>query len=359
MFTRPLAAFLLVPALLTALTGAAEGGQKFKTLLDLKGKWKLEVGDDPRWADPAFPDMDWVLVSVPAMWETQGFPGYDGYGWYRKTFTAPADWANKRLYLDLGKVDDVDEVYLNGQFIGFNGSFPPEYETAYGNPRHYPIPPGILRPGAENLLAVRVYDSEMGGGIVHGPLQIVEDVFPLLTDQSLEGKWKFMKGDNPDWSAPEFNDRGWQTVRVPAFWETQGYRNYDGYGWYRLKFRASDALQNEHLILFLGKIDDFDEVYLNGQRIGRTGRFESSGDVNGADDAYQWWRAYTIPNGLLKFGADNTIAVRVYDKYMHGGIYEGPVGLVNRERYMKWESKYGKAEKQMNPWGKWLESLFN
>jgi len=215
----------------------------------------------------------------------------------------------------------------------------------------------VINAGSQNVLAVRVYDSEMGGGIVNGPLQILEDVYPLLPDQSLEGKWRFMEGDNMDWSQPDFNDRGWDLVQVPSFWETQGHRGYDGFGWYRLKFRPSEELKDEHLIMFLGKIDDFDEVYLNGQRIGKNGRFNGPVEATGADDAYRSWRAYTIPSGLLKFQADNVIAVRVYDKYMHGGIYEGPVGLVNRAKYMKWESTSGKIEKQNNPW-RFLEWLF-
>ena len=347
---RTLTSLLLVPVVFQLLTGTADGGQKTKTLLDLRGRWKFELGDDPRYAERTFSDKDWASVSVPAKWETQGFPGYDGYGWYRRTFDAPADWAQKRLYLNLGHIDDVDEVYLNGRFIGFNGSFPPHYETAYGNTRHYAIPPGTIIPGGQNVIAVRVYDSEMGGGIVQGPLQIQEDTYPMIPAQSLEGKWKFTRGDDLAWAQPEFNDKGWQAVEVPSYWETQGFRNYDGYGWYRLRFRPSDALKDQHLILFMGKIDDFDEVYLNGERIGKTGRFDDPDGPGGSNTLYRDWRAYTIPAGLLKFRADNVIAVRVFDVYMHGGIYEGPLGLVRREYYMKWESTSGKAEKDKNPW---------
>ncbi|MBP1657698.1 MAG: hypothetical protein H6Q31_2299 [Bacteroidetes bacterium] len=198
----------------------------------------------------------------------------------------------------------------------------------------------------------------MGGGIVQGPLQIQEDTTPLVLAQSLEGKWKFTKGDDLAWAQPGFNDKGWQAVEVPSFWETQGFKHYDGYGWYRLRFRPSDALKDQHLILFMGKIDDFDEVYLNGERIGKTGRFDDSAEPSGSNILYRNWRAYTIPAGLLKFRADNVIAVRVYDMFMHGGIYEGPVGLVRREDYMKWESASAKEEKQKNPW-RFFEWFFN
>jgi sialate O-acetylesterase len=354
---KRLSTVLLVPVLLSLLTGTPALGGDLKKLLDLRGNWKFEVGDDLRWAEPSFSDKDWVSVSVPATWETQGFPGYDGYGWYRRALTVPADWTKKRLFLQLGRIDDIDEVYLNGRFIGFNGSFPPNYETAYGNTRLYPIPPGVLIPGGKNVLAVRVYDSEMGGGIVQGPLTIAEDPSALIPDQSLEGKWKFKTGDDLGWALPGVDEKEWETAAVPSFWETQGHRGYDGVGWYRLKFRPSDNLKDKHLIMFLGKIDDLDEVYLNGQRIGKTGKFTGLNQAEGDDDLYRLWRAYTIPSGLLRLGAENVLAVRIFDKFMHGGIYEGPIGIVIREKYMQWDSKSTQSEKKKNPW-RMLEWLF-
>ncbi|MBP1691710.1 MAG: hypothetical protein H6Q32_1062, partial [Bacteroidetes bacterium] len=74
---------LLLPAILLFLAGTATFGQDLRTVLDLRGRWKFEVGDDPRWAEPSFSDKDWASLVVPSQWETQGFPGYDGYAWYR------------------------------------------------------------------------------------------------------------------------------------------------------------------------------------------------------------------------------------------------------------------------------------
>ena len=51
------------------------------------------------------------------------------------------------LYLVLGRIDDADEVYLNGKLIGKSGNFPPEYITAYNKVRRYNIPQGILKNG--------------------------------------------------------------------------------------------------------------------------------------------------------------------------------------------------------------------
>ncbi len=55
---------------------------------------------------------------MPANWESQGYPTYDGYAWYRKKFYFPEEYGNQDLYLILGRIDDIDVTYLNGHKIG-------------------------------------------------------------------------------------------------------------------------------------------------------------------------------------------------------------------------------------------------
>lgn len=342
---------------LAGLAAVEVSAQDLKSLLDLRGRWAFEVGDNGAWAKPDFDDRNWTQVVVPAAWENQGFPGYDGFAWYRKWFTMPADWKGKRLFLDLGYVDDADEVYVNGYFVAFTGQLPPDYVSMYNAPRRYAIPPYVLKPGGDNLIAVRVFDSEMPGGITHGNVRLLEDRNALAVNQSLEGVWKLRSGDDLSWKESSIDERQWLPAQVPSFWETQGLKGYDGMAWYRRTFTVDPKLENEHLILFLGKIDDFDEVYLNGQRIGRSGNFRSTGSADGAGDQYRQWRAYTIPAGLLQKGS-NTLAVRVFDKYFHAGIYDGPVGLVTRDAYLNWQVRQPKEFRPSNPW-RFLEWLFN
>jgi sialate O-acetylesterase len=269
----------------------------------------------------------------------------------------PANWKGKRLYLELGYVDDADEVYLNGHFIAFQGAFPPNFVTRYNVARQYAIPLYALQPDADNLIAVRVYDDQMAGGITHGNIRLVEDQNPLQVDQSLEGIWKLHKGDDMAWKEPLIDERGWIGAQVPSFWETQGLYGHDGFAWYRKTFTVDPKLESEKLILFMGKIDDFDEVYLNGQRVGRSGTFHSDGTAEGGDDVFKQWRAYTLPVGAVKSGT-NVIAVRVYDKYYHGGIYEGPIGLVRRSTYANWQPRKTIENRWQSPW-RFLEWLFN
>ena len=47
--------------------------------------------------------------------------------------------------------------------------------------------------------------------------------------------WKFKTGDDLSWAAKDFNDTTWNTIKPTDWWENQGYTNYDGYAWYRIK----------------------------------------------------------------------------------------------------------------------------
>lgn len=299
--------------------------------LSLKGKWLFEIGDNPIFSDPEFDDRHWVSVSVPKNWENTGFPGYDGYAWYRIHFKFHKLSDSKEYHLKLGQIDDVDIVYLNGHRIGSSGSFPPNYNSAYGSYRDYIIPSNFLKKNGKNVLAVRVYDGWGPGGISHGDVGIYSKrSFPLV--QNYTGFWKFSPGDHKDWKNPDYNDSDWSEVMVPLKWEDQGYPFLDGFGWYRKEVVIASKKRNEHLILVLGCIDDQDEVYLNGQMIGRTGQAPLSSTLNVFCNKY---RFYYIPPNVIHWGSKNTIAVRVFDIGGEGGILRGPVGLTTRKNYLR------------------------
>ncbi len=300
-----------------------------KQIVDLRGNWKFEIGDNRRYADPMFDDKKWGEIFVPANWENEGFPGYDGYAWYRKSFTLPAEAKGKRLVLNLGFVDDVCAVYVNGTLVGEGGRFEPNYQTGYDREQRFNLPVDALQYGKENIIAVRVYDAMQGGGIVRGRIGITEERNEVNYVYQLPQRWRFSLGDDEKWKEPGFNDKGWKELIVPAPWDFQGFRDYDGYAWYRLSFDLPSNIKREDLVMLLGKIDDVDETYLNGERIGRTGRVRNNGSISSSED-YQKVRIYSIPNGLLK-EKGNVLAVRVYDGLMDGGIYEGPVGIVTEK----------------------------
>lgn len=306
---------------------------KNKQLLDLSGSWKFTIGDEMSWAETGFDDSAWDNIYVPSSWEDEGYPGYNGYAWYRKSFEYNSKFNFEELTLILGFIDDVDEVYLNGKLIGSSGSFPPNYTTSYSSERKYHIPDYLLNKTSKNVIAVRVYDARLQGGILRGNIGIYKDVDEMLPDLNLASNWKFITDDNPIFSKPEYNDSEWSQIRVPLRWDYQGYNDYDGFAWYRNKVIIPKDLYGQKLILLLGKIDDYDQTFFNGVEIGRTGNIEDPPRRLFGSDEWTYNRAYLIPQELLQFDSENTIAVRVYDGYDNGGIYEGPIGIITQERY--------------------------
>lgn len=142
--------------------------------------------------------------------------------------------------------------------------------------------------------------------------------------------WKFHQGDSSIWASTGFNDSAWKAIRTGAAWETQGYRGYDGFAWYRLHVVIPGSIRDkaflkEKLLFDLGKIDDGDEVYLNGFLIGSNGG-QGAGIKSGN---WQLRRAYTISlnDPRIHWDKDNVIAVRVWDKEADGGMYEGKYGI--------------------------------
>ncbi len=301
---------------------------EWNMVYNLKGKWKFTIGDNKSWASDRYNDFDWEQIYAPAAWEDKGFHGYDGYAWYRKTIKLYNQYPKDELFLCLGYIDDVDEVYFNGELIGFSGQFPPSLQTAYNAYRRYRIPKDLLRTDRPNVIAVRVYDSHISGGIVKGDIGIYKKALNQNLAQDLSGVWDFRPGDLKPWESPKQNQqRPWSPIMVPSAWEYQGYKHLNGYAWYQKSFTVTQELASEDLVLLLGKIDDCDQVFLNGKKIGATG-LDDHGPIL-AEDPHSWQveRAYPIPAYTLLINAPNILHVRVHDWYEYGGIFEGEIGL--------------------------------
>lgn len=327
-------AFLLI-ALIAITSTLAASDRRMK--LSLNKRWKFHIGDDPQYALTDFDDSEWTAIRPGRPWERQGFPGYDGTAWYRITFPIPEKLSDLALGLDLGYIDDVDRVYVNGEYVGGRGAVEP-YTTAYNVRRYYPLPHSLLHFDGENTIAVQVYDEEGDGGLVGGRVGIYAEN-RLKIAQDLSGQWRFMLGDDMKWKDPDADVSGWETVMTPATWTDYGYPDYDGYAWYRRTFVPDPSLRDEKIILALGKIDDIDEVYINGERVGRTGRFPGERYVDRNNSYYNRDRFYYITPEVLRWGKPNTIAIRVYDVWQIGGIYEGPIGFVLREEYLNYKDR--------------------
>jgi hypothetical protein len=329
---------LLIVALAGSYHAAGAADEKWKMVISLKGQWKFNIGDNKKWAEPKYNDREWESIRVPAKWEDEGFYGYNGYAWYRTTFEGSTLENRSWVFnLFLGYIDDADEVYFNGHKIGSSGSFPPKYHTAYNAFRNYTIPSEYINFQGKNVVAVRIYDSEIEGGIVSGDVGIYTNDEDKALAVNLRGVWDFTLAEGHFKRPPNGNHSAggkqtppvkaaWSRISVPGTWENQGYE-YDGGAWYRKQFMVPKSLAGEDLMLLLGKIDDYDQVYLNGKLVGAT-------------NDWQRQRVYTIQPEMITAGAVNILMIYVFDEVGLGGIYQGPLGLIKQSdftRYVRWK----------------------
>lgn len=313
-------------ALLVSLLLSSIGFAQKSNVMNLNGYWKFTIGDREEYAFTEYDDSSWESIKVPSSWEDQGFLNYNGFAWYRYSFDGSELKDIKNLMLSLGYIDDVNETYFNGVKIGFKGSFPPNYYTAYDALSEYPIPDNLINRDGKNTIAIKVYDLTQAGGIVVGNIRIYFEPRMSKEFYSMEGVWKFSTRRNRDWEHQRFNDQDWDDIVVPSFWRSKHIRNSKGFGWYRKEFTLPENLKGRDLYLVLGQIDDFDYTYINGEIVGRT----KDNLPFGVSVSYQEFRIYRIPKEKLNQNGINILAVQVEDIGIDAGIYAGPIGLATK-----------------------------
>jgi sialate O-acetylesterase len=117
------------------------------------------------------------------------------------------------------------------------------------------------------------------------------------------------------WKEVSYNDDTWRELKVPLLWEAQELNDFDGVVWLRKRITLEKGLAGMSGKLSLSMIDDSDETYVNGIKVGET---------------FNKWnepRIYVIASGILREG-ENVITVRVEDTGGGGGIY-GDSSMLN------------------------------
>ena len=124
--------------------------------------WKFTLGDSRQFSDKDYADTGWRTLDLPHDWAIEGdfskenpsgtgggaLPG--GIGWYRKTFTLPADAKGKEVYIDFDGAYMNATVYINGHELG---------TRPYGYASFsYNLTPWLRK--GENVVAVRVDNAE-------------------------------------------------------------------------------------------------------------------------------------------------------------------------------------------------------
>ena len=164
----------------------------------------------------------------------------------------------------------------------------------------------------------------------------------------LQDGWKFSKGDDPSWAAPGFNDTSWSPITVGQLSEPAIFDKFDGYGWYRSNVFIPASLRttphvSDSLVFYLGKIDDCDQVYLNGTLLGQNTKVAppgTAGDTSFTKQGGLWQkeRKYVLPvtDSRIRWDKTNVLAVRVFDQSGGGGMYgKMPyIGMMDLNEYI-------------------------
>ena len=310
-----------------------EGGVEKRPNLDLTagGSWSgLNGGlDDPSAPEPN--DPRWKSVKVPGYVNDQR-PEWDDRKthifWYRCRFTLdklPDTTKPSRLHI--ASVDDEDDVLFNGTHIGHTGR-----DTNINDwlqaPRYYNIAPELFKQGVNEII-IRVVNMEGKCGIPTAPVRILwgeiektkaeTSLIALanLPPVDLAGPWwRVLAGDANEATQPAAADPRWRQKQVPGIVvETE-----DRYAWCIRDMPIKEIPQGARPVLAIGAVDDEDDVTINGQKIGHTGK-----DTNPKG----WWaapRSYPIPDGVLKSGV-NRVIIRVHNLAPGPGSITGPVQI--------------------------------
>jgi hypothetical protein len=149
---------ITVLALATTTLPGADAADSVRVDQRFNKDWRFHMGSADNAQQPGFEDEDWRALKLPHDWSVEqpfapekgaSGTGYlpGGIGWYRKTFTVPAHWQGKRLFIEFEGVYRNSEVWINGHHLGRR----PSGYTGF----HYELTPRVNF-GEPNVVAVRV-----------------------------------------------------------------------------------------------------------------------------------------------------------------------------------------------------------
>lgn len=114
----------------------------------LSGDWDFRLDSETVWRH----------MRVPGCWEQIGTrKDLSGPAWYRTSFTIPAEWSDKRIWLRFDAVSYHCEMFVNGQALGSHTGLWDSFEVEIG---------AVAAPGRATELLVRV---EKPAGLTAGP----------------------------------------------------------------------------------------------------------------------------------------------------------------------------------------------
>lgn len=132
----------------------------------------------------------------------------------------------------------------------------------------------------------------------------------------IDGTWLFKEGDKDAYAEPSLDTAKWQAVKLPAVMADFKPATTR---WFRRDVELTAEQAKNGVIFELGRIDDCDEFYVNGKKIGDTGVMPKNQPQGHCIPAWQQNRNYKTPASALNPGK-NLLAICVYNDKGPGGI---------------------------------------
>jgi len=170
--------------------------------------WLFHKGEISNGEKGGAPGTQWRNVQIPHDWSieepfsdewasaTAYLPG--GIGWYKKSFTAPAGWKGKKVFINFDGVYKNSEVWINGHSLGKRPSGFASFEYDLSS---------YLNFGSKNLIAVKADHSEFADSRWYTGSGIYRDVHLIVKDPV------YVQPENIAFSTPEVSAQS-ATIQV-------------------------------------------------------------------------------------------------------------------------------------------------
>lgn len=243
-----------------------------------------------------------------------------------------ADNANIRLFTVARSFSDVKEFNCTGKWVVSAPEMVAKFSAAayfFGKKlnRELNVPIGLINTSwggtaveswmsAGSLSKFNEYSATLNNlSKGHEEIKKLETWVKTHPVVDVEGKpeadkWKGLNFQDSLCSRTNYDDTKWPEMKLPVVWENTFLGNFDGAGWFRKKVEIPKSWIGKNLAVELGPIDDMDETFVNGRKIGEC--------MEGGN--WQTERKYTVPAFLVN-DSILTIAVRILDNQGGGGIY--------------------------------------
>jgi beta-galactosidase len=161
--------------------------------LDFNSNWKFYLGNDSTATNASFNDAKWRTLTLPHDWSieqpfdekapatTQGGALPGGIGWYRKTFTLPANSKDKKIYIEFDGIYRNSEVWINGIRLG-------KRPNGYISFR-YDLTDHLHEAPKRNVLVVKVDNSQQPNSRWYTGSGIYRNTRLVITSETAIDQW--------------------------------------------------------------------------------------------------------------------------------------------------------------------------